>query len=73
MKLQQESDWKSDLPLFSYGYQKYIFVDSLTEYTEVLPIMFTIEFAVVLTKFEDIVQSILNIMGHSGVCSLILT
>ena len=35
--------------------------------------MFTIEFAVVLTKFEDIVQSILNIMGHSGVCSLILT
>ena len=29
---QQKSDWKSNLPLFSYGYQKCIFVDSSFEY-----------------------------------------
>ena len=44
----QKPDWRLDLPLFSYSYQKCMFVESLTEYIgPVLPVVFTIEIGVV--------------------------
>ena len=68
MKLIQKPHWKSDLPLFSYGYRKCMFVDFLTW---VLPVVFTIERRVVINKW-DVVQSLLNMCLYD-IYSLILT
>ena len=67
MKHTQKSDWKLDLPWFSFSYQKCMFVNFLTGYI-VLPIVFMERWI----KFEDKVQPLLNICLY-GVCSLILT
>ena len=66
MKYMQKLDWKLDLPLLSYDYQKCMFVDFLIGYT--CPLL-SVGYLLI---FEDAVQSLLTTCLHD-VCSLLLT
>ena len=68
MKHTQKSDWKLDLPWFSFSYQKCMFVNFLTASIHSPPNCIHGE----VDKIEDKVQPLLNICLY-GVCSLILT